>query len=242
MPAGTGLSLQYSDSDISSVSLSEDGQQIHLVASTDARISTGPWASYAYLLLTYLDGSQDSLVAPYRVVAPPVPEATPEPSSELVAPAPEETSAVAVPTASAEPTATPVATDAAAALPKVTESVVAPVAPTAVAASPTYVPFVEPTLLAASQLSVGPLPTRGLPLLGPRVEHANAASQTAQLSEASSSQAAASSSSSAQQSAQPVLARTGAGDSLTILSMVGASLFFVGGAALVAVRRQAKSK
>lgn len=242
LPAGTALSLQYSDSDISSVSLSEDGQQIRVVASTDAPISTGSWASYAYLLLTYPDGSQDSLVAPYRVVAPPVPEETPGPSSEPVAPTPEETSEVAVPTASAEPTAAPVVTDAAAALPEVTESVVAPVTPTAVAASPTSVPPVEPTLLAASQLSVGPLPTYGQPMQGPRVEQANAASQTAQLSEASSSQAAASPSSSVQQSAQPALARTGVGNSLTILSMVGASLFFVGGMALVAVRRQARSK
>lgn len=267
LPAGTALSLQYSDSDISSVSLSEDGQQIRVVASTDAPISTGSWASYAYLLLTYPDGSQDSLVAPYRVVAPPVPEETPEPSSEPVAPTPEETSEVAVPTASAEPTAaptssaepsvaptptesvavptasavaptataeptaTPVVTDAAAALPEVTESVVAPVTPTAVAASPTSVPSVEPTLLVASQLSVGPLPTYGQPMQGPRAEQANAASQTAT-----------SPSSSVQQSAQPALARTGVGDSLTILSMVGASLFFVGGMALVAVRRQARSK
>lgn len=242
LPAGTVLSLQYSDSDISSVSLSEDGQQVHVVASMDARISTGPSTSYAYLLLTYPDGSQDSLVAPYRVVAPPVPEATLESSSEPVAPTPEETSEVAVPTVSAEPTDTPVVTDAAAALPEVTESMVAPAAPTTVAVSPTDVPFVEPTLLAASQLPVAPLPTYGLPLQGPRVEQANAASQTAQLSEASSSQAAASLSSSVQQSAQPALARTGAGDSLTILSMVGASLFFVGGMALVAVRRQARSK
>lgn len=294
LPAGTALSLQYSNSDISSVSLSEDGQQIRVVASTDAPISTGPRASYAYLLLTYPDGSQDSLVAPYRVVAPPVPEETPEPSSEPVAPAPEETSEVAVPTASAEPSATPtpaesaaapvaseepvvtptvsespaesamptesavaptatatataeptatsVVTDAAAALPEVTESVVAPVTPTAVAASPTSVSSVEPTLLVASQLSVGPLPAYGQPMQGPRVEQANAASQTAQLSEVSSSQAAASPSSSVQQSVQLALARTGAGDSLTVLSMVGASLFFVGGMALVAVRRQARSK
>ncbi|WP_272879544.1 Rib/alpha-like domain-containing protein [Rothia nasimurium] len=287
LPTGTTLSLRYSDTDIAAVSLSDDGRQIQILISPDAHVSTTPWSDTAYLQLTYPDGSHDNLEAHYKVVAPPVPEATPEPSSEPVAPTPEETSEVAVPTASAEPTAAPtssvepsvaptptesvavpsasaepsatptpaesatataeptaapVVTDAAAALPEVTESVVAPVTTAAVATSPTFVPFVEPTLLAASQLSVGQLPTHGLPLQGPRVEQANAASQTAQLSEASSSQAAASPSSSVQQSAQPALARTGAGDSLTILSMVGASLFFVGGMALVAVRRQARSK
>lgn len=249
LPAGTTLSLKGSNSDISSISLSEDGQQIHVVTSTDARISTRPWGKSAYLLLTYPDGSQDSLVVPYRIVAPPVPEATPAPSSEPVTPTPEETPEVAVPTASAEPSVAPTPAESTA-----TPTTTAEPTPTSSAEStPTPKPVesvavpttpADPAPTRASQLSAGSLSTHSQPLNSSQVAQANAVSQTAQLSEASSSQAAIppSSSGSTQQSAQPALARTGLSNSSVILSIVGAGLFFAGGLLLLAARRQARSK
>lgn len=169
LPAGTTLSLKYSNSDISSVSLSEDGQQIHVVTSTDARISTRPWGDSAYLLLTYPDGSQDSLVVPYRIVAPPVPEATPAPSSEPVTPTPEETPEVAVPTASAEPTVTPTSSAEPSVAPTPTGPATVPtasaepsVAPTPAESTATPTTTAEPTPTSSAESTPTPKPVESV--------------------------------------------------------------------------------